>query len=281
VTKRDRLIVLSLAGVAILGAFWFLALAPKRQQATKLGAEIADARASLDKAKADIEHSKQAKAGYRDNYATVARLGKAVPTDDDVTSLLYQLDSAARRASVDFRTIDVVPAAASASAPAPAPTPSTGSGSNGSSSGTSGASGSSATPAAAPTQAAVAALPPGVSVGAAGFPTLPLNLDFEGDFFHMADFFREIDDFVVAGPSRLLVAGRLLTIDGFSLAASPKGFPRVEATMHATAFLVPSSEGATGGATPSGPTSGQPSGGTPAGGSASPAVTATATGVAR
>ena len=35
----------------------------------------------------------------------VARLGKAVPADDDVRSLLVQLDSAAKRAKVDFRSI--------------------------------------------------------------------------------------------------------------------------------------------------------------------------------
>ena len=43
----------------------------------------------------------------RRNYATVARLGKAVPADDDVRSLLVQLDAAAERSGVDFGTINV------------------------------------------------------------------------------------------------------------------------------------------------------------------------------
>ena len=53
---------------------------------------------------------------YKANYATVVRLGKAVPTDDDTRSLLVQLDAAAKRAGVDF---DTSTSTAAAAAPPP------------------------------------------------------------------------------------------------------------------------------------------------------------------
>ena len=48
---------------------------------------------------------------YKANYATVVRLGKAVPTDDDTRSLVVQLDAAAKRSGVDFDTINAQRAA--------------------------------------------------------------------------------------------------------------------------------------------------------------------------
>ena len=128
--SRDRLI-LSVLGVAgLMAAIWFLAIAPKREQATKLNTDIAAAETRRDAAVANATQAEQAKASYRRDYATIARLGKAVPARADVPSLVYQLESSAKRAKVDFRSVtlsDVAPAApGSASAAGPAgilPTP--------------------------------------------------------------------------------------------------------------------------------------------------------------
>ena len=49
----------------------------------------------------------------------VARLGKAVPADDDVRSLMVQINSAADRSGVDFRTISIGGAGAPTAGPAP------------------------------------------------------------------------------------------------------------------------------------------------------------------
>ena len=61
-----------------------------------------------------------ARDAYKTNYATVVRLGKAVPTDDDTRSLLVQLDAAAKRSGVDFDTINVNGGGGAASGTAPA-----------------------------------------------------------------------------------------------------------------------------------------------------------------
>jgi hypothetical protein len=95
----------------------------------------------------------------------------------------------------------------------------------------------------------------------------------------MEDFFSGIQRFATVGSGdKLSVRGRLLTVDAFALSASRVGFPKVKATVNATAYLVPDSEGATAGATPQGPATAA----TPAAsssGTATPAAPAVATSI--
>jgi hypothetical protein len=232
-TTRDRALILVVIAVAALAGFWFLLLAPKREEARTLEGKVATERQSLSDARTGIAAGLAARRGYARNYATVARLGQAVPADDSLPSLIYQLDAAARTSKVDFRAARLKPGASSSTAPAPTP----------------------ATPSSSPAQAATATLPPGASVGPAGFPTMPFDLTFDGSFFHMADFFGRLEGFVGTRGHTTWVEGRLLTVDGFALTASRDGFPRVRASVTATAYLVSPTEGATGGASPAGPTS--------------------------
>src|SRR3954452_15210140 len=109
------------ATAAALAAFWFLALAPQREQAAKLQTDISAKQGEVATAKAALAGYEQSRAGYKSNYATLVRLGKAVPEDDEVRSLIVQLDDPARGTGVDFSTIQVgggSTAAAGTSAPA-------------------------------------------------------------------------------------------------------------------------------------------------------------------
>ncbi|HEV8152870.1 MAG TPA: hypothetical protein VGP78_08060 [Solirubrobacteraceae bacterium] len=241
-TGRDRIVLLAVVAVAALGGFWFAVLAPKRDQVKKVEAELATQQGRLDKARAAEAAARSARAHYDSDYATVARLGKAVPTDDDVPSLVYQLESAAVGSKVDFRSLKLTPGAPSA-------TP-TGAGAAGGAA--AGASGS-----ASATQAAAATLPPGSGVGSAGFPTMPFSFVFDGSFFSMQRFLRNVDRFVQLQDGQLTVSGRLLSVDGISLTAGREGFPSVKATLTATAYLLPADEGATAGATAAGPAGSQ------------------------
>jgi hypothetical protein len=295
VTARDRTVVMVIGAVALLAAFWFLALSPKRKDATALSAKIVQAQQRLDTAKQQAAAATAARERYDVDYATVAKLGKAVPADDDVASLVYQLAHVSTGTHIDFRSMKLstsgstTPAAAPAAAQAAALSSAQGqgSGSGSSSSTTSTSTTSSATPsssaATAPstgvpaTQSAAAGLPPGSTVGDAGFPTMPFEFVFDGSFFDMEHFFTGVQRFAAIGDdSNLSVRGRLLTVDAFSLTASRSGFPKVKASINATAYLVPQDEGLTGGATPQGPAA---PGGTPAP-SGSPAAPAAATSIA-
>jgi len=259
VTARDRTVLLVVVAFAALGGFWFGVLAPKREEVKKVEAELATQQGRLDKARAGESAARRARAHYDSDYATVARLGKAVPTDDDVPSLVYQLESAAVGSKVDFRSLKLTPGAPSATATAGGA-----------------AGGAAASGAAGATQADAATLPPGSSVGSAGFPTMPFSFVFDGSFFSMQRFLRNVDRFVRLQDGQLLVSGRLLSVDGISLSAGREGFPSVKATLTATAYLLPSDEGATGGATAAGPAGGsQPA--APASGSADTATASTST----
>src|SRR4051794_27030405 len=127
VTQNKTLIaiVAVVATAAALAAFWFLALAPQREQAVKLKTDISAKQSEIATNKAALAGYEQSRASYKSNYATLVRLGKAVPEDDEVRSLMVQLDDAARGTGVDFSTIQVGGSGGSAAA-AGTTTPATG-----------------------------------------------------------------------------------------------------------------------------------------------------------
>ncbi len=258
-TGRDRLVVIVIAAALVLGGFWFFALAPKRKQAADLSAQVTTQEQRLAKARGQVAAAEQAEARYDADYAAVAALGQAVPADDDVPSLIVQVDRAAEVEGVSFRSLalDASGSAQQPSAPAPAPAApaapaqATEKGGSGDSSSSSAAAPAAPAPA---TQAAAATLPPGASVGAAGFPTMPFTFDFTGSFFRLEDFFNRVNTFTtLRRGGDLLVRGRLLSVDSFDLKAAPSGFPRIAANVHATAYVLPPGEGLTAGATAEGP----------------------------
>lgn len=266
-TKRDRMMVMFLAVVVGFGGFYMLVLKPKREEASKLSGQLQSAQDRVSKARANLAMGLQARATYAANYATVARLGKAVPTGDDVPSLVFQLDSTARETGVDFRSVKL-----SSGSAAPAPATQTAaaaatSNSDQAAGAKSGAKPGAATPAAAtgtsaapaaPTQAATASLPPGAVVGPAGLSTMPFSFSFEGSFFRLSDFLTRIERYIKPRGSAVDVNGRLLLVDGIALNAAAAGFPRMKASIAATAYLLPASQGLFGGASPTGPSAATP-----------------------
>jgi Tfp pilus assembly protein PilO len=239
-TVRDRLVIVAVLLLAALGGFWFLGLAPKRKEASTLQAQIATESQKLASAQQQAAEARKAKAAYNGDYAAVASLGKAVPKSDALPSLVYQLQSVAHSARVDFTSLKV--AGGGGQGPAPTATASAGGTVTPPASttgGTSSAPAAAATPAtpAAATQAATATLPPGASVGSAGFPTMPFSFVFSGTFFDMERFLGDVQSFVRVDGERVDVRGRLLSVDGFSLVAGAGGFPNVKANITATAYL--------------------------------------------
>ena len=121
------------------------------------------------------------------------------------------------------------------------------------------------------TPGAASAAPPGLE-------TVPLELEFTGNFFNLADFFHRVKRFVRVANANVVVGGRLVTIESVRWSSDPEIFPKVRAEMKATIYLSPKAQGATAGATPSGPsTTPPPSTTTPAASPSDPAATPTAT----
>jgi len=226
VTSRDRNVIGIVLAVVAVVAVWLLVIQPKRDQASKLGNQIASAQSQLDQARQQVSAGLAAKSAFANNYAAIARLGEAVPADDNVPSLIYQLQNAASSTGVDFHSLQLD--AASGSTPAPASSASAG-------------------------QSATATLPPGATVGPAGFPIEPFTFTFNGNFFHLSSFFSKLERFVVMTNKGSSVSGRLMSLNAISLAPATGGFPEITATISATTYLVPASEGVLNGASSAGP----------------------------
>jgi hypothetical protein len=233
---RDRTILIVIGFAAAIAAGWMLVIAPKRDEAARLSSQISSQQSQLATVRAQLANASAARAQFSKEYSSLVRLGEAVPTDDNTPSLIFQLQAAAKATGVNFQSL-TFNAGSSGAPAAPAATP----------------AGSKPTPAAPATQTFAATLPPGATIGPAGFPVEPFTFTFTGNFFHLANFFGRLQRFVVATNKSLAVSGRLMTLNGISLGPGPSGFPAIQATIGATTFLLPASEGLTAGATPAGP----------------------------
>lgn len=242
---RNKLLIPAIVAVAAIAAFWFLVLTPKREQITKLDADIAAQESAASQSEQLVLAYTKAKDNYRENYTMVARLGKAVPGDDDVRSLLVQIGDAAERSKVTFRNLNV-----------------TGGG----------------TPAAgtATTANGLAPAPGTVSIGSAGFSAMPFTFSFSGSFFRLSDFLHRLERFVTVENDKIDVTGRLLLLGSIAVTPDTGDLGTLQAQIGAATYLVPATEGV-----PGAPTPAPAAGGTPeptAGGTVPPTTTATITG---
>ena len=237
-TARDRIIIVAVLAIAAVAGSWMLIVQPKRKQAASLASQVVAAQSQLDTVRSQLNQSQAAKTQFAHEYTEMVRLGEAVPPDDNVPSLVYQVQSAAAGAHVDFRALQI--GASGGAAPAStAPAPGT--------PGTAGRSGSGSA------SASAASLPPGVTVGPAGFPAEQFSFTFQGSFFHLSNFFDRLQRFVTATKQRIAISGRLMTVNAINLAAAPSGFPQITASVSATAYMLPASQGLVAGASPTAP----------------------------
>lgn len=239
---RDRIVLVTLAAAAVLVAVWLMVVSPERKKASQLAGEVSTAQAQLQSAESQLASASAAQAKYETAYASLVSLGKAVPADQEVPALIYELSQATNEKNVEFESIT-----------------SGGSGSSGGS-GASGKSSSSSSSAASTSSAA-----------SAGFTQMPFTFVFNGTFTNLYDLFNELDGYAqrtTAG--QVQVSGRLLTVQSVQLApgtsssssSSGSGKPKEEltGTIAATAYVLPAGQTVTGGATPAGPASDEAAG---------------------
>jgi hypothetical protein len=239
-TTRDRLMIVAISALVVLAAVWMLLVSPERKKANKLNAEVSSAETQLATAESQASEAEAARSRYSAAYASVVNLGKAVPPSEEVPSLIYQLAQASNDKHLQFSSISTTSSGSSASAPAPAP-----------------AAATSATSTTAP----------------ASFTQMPFTFVFEGGFDDLYHLFRQLNGATVRTASgNLRVSGRLLTLQGLKLepAAGDESTNshQLTGTITATAYVLPASQGLTGGATAGSPTPAT-SGTTPAATSAS------------
>jgi hypothetical protein len=309
-TERDRKLLVAVVGIVILAGFWLLVLGPKREALKTAEADRAAAQEDLNAAKAAAEGGAEEKKNFHVSYAKLVRLGKAIPAEIGESSLVGQLHDVARDSNVEMMSLAVSQGGSAKDLPGGESgqsqekttcddSPSSGTGATGSSGSTGAApssgvgqtiekaregadagsadanragasdadSGSSCSD--APTAADLAAV-------AAGLKVDTFELTFNGSFYDLHTFFKDMYDLVERrNNSNLRIRGRLLTISKIDLTVD--GFPLLEAKVTMTGYRLPPNVSPTAGASPSGPA---PSSGAPAGDPASSgAPPAAATGV--
>lgn len=227
-TRRDRLVLIGFAAAAVLGAVWFLLVAPERKQAASLQTQVVAAASQLQSAEQNAQNAQSAQARYSAAYASIVSLGKAVPANEQVPALMYQLAEASNQKNVDFSSM--VAGGGTAASPSK------------------GAASPSAANAAATT---------------AGFTQMPFTFIFTGTFSNLHDMFSQLNNSTVRTASGgLRVSGRLLTVQEVKLApeageqkpGSAKS-AKLTGTITATAYVLPAGQGLTAGATAASPSS--------------------------
>src|SRR5262249_4207794 len=147
--------------------------------------EVASAQATLSSAEGQLANARSAQTQYATAYSSIVGLGKAVPADQEVPSLIFQLERASNSKKVEFASIV------------------TGAGTGASASGT---AASASTSTSGPAGAAAAA-------ASAGFTQMPFTFVFNGSFFDLEHLFHSLNKFTVRTTSGgLQVSGRLLTV---------------------------------------------------------------------
>jgi hypothetical protein len=244
VTPRDRIALMVVLVAGLIVGSWMEIIQPKRQQAASLNTQIAAVQTQLDAVRTQVAQGELALRAFDGAYKQLAALGEAVPADDNVPSLLVQLQEAAKSAHVDFMNLAVQGGSSSSAAPVTPPSAAK------AAAAPAGAAAPAATAAAAP---APVQLPPGVTVGPAGLPQEQFNFTFRGNFFHLSDFFNRLQQFVTAAQNRISISGRLMTVNAITLVPDAEGWPKIDAAVSATTYLMPPEPNPLGGATPASP----------------------------
>lgn len=193
-------------GVALLGALWFLAIAPKRAEQATVKSSIAAQQLRLDAAKAQVATYAASRKQFAGLLSELRSLDRAVPARGDISAMLRELQ---RRAKVRGSELRLV-ALKNPEAPPPGSATTT----------------------------------PGAVTGPGGLSALPFTFEYTGKYFDLLDILKTVRRSVRVTSGDLDVDGRLLTIDGLAFNRVLGDAKLTKAVLNATAYIAP--EGAAG-----------------------------------
>jgi hypothetical protein len=223
-------------------AYWMLLISPKRDEVKALDGKIASAQTLVGQTEATAAGYEKARVAYKANYTKLVRLGKAVPNDDDVRTLLVELQDAAGASGVTFRSLNVGVGGATPSAP-----------------GTTGAS-----------TATAEVIPGAAPVSGTDLSALDFDLNFDGTFFNTSQLLTRLERFVSTQNKQMSVTGRLLRLESIDIEPGGTTWKSLTAKVKARAYLMPPIQ-PVGGTPPAGAASSA----TPAGSTATPTTPTT------
>lgn len=183
---RDRVALGVIVALAVVGAFYMLALKPEQHRASTLGASISSERQALAKAESTYAVGRAAQAALTTHAADWDALGRAVPETSNVPALLRLLERDAKAVHVTMQSIQL---SAGSSSTSSTTTPSTTGGTT------------SNTP--------------------IGPTAIPVQLTFTGGYAALNNLVRRLDALVKISNQSVQAVGPLLSISSVSLSESP------------------------------------------------------------
>jgi hypothetical protein len=234
--SRDRIALIVLAVLALMGGFYMLVLKPERQKASNLETQIATQRTTLAQAEQSYATGRAAQNALKGNAAEWASLRLAVPDQSDIPALLRTLQKTAAQVHVKMQAITLSGAsgagAAAATAPAASSTgPSSSTSSSTSSPSSSGGAASSANGTAATAPAAT---------------PVPVQLSFAGGYTALNNLVRRLQGLVAVSGEKVSATGPLLSIGSVSLSGTRNLTVQLTASLYQLS-APPSAAGSTSG----------------------------------
>jgi hypothetical protein len=211
-SARDRTIATVVAMLVVAIGGWFLLVAPKRSEASKLQTQVNAEQSNLRTAQASVQAGLVAERQYRVLHRQLASLQTAVPADSQIPTLINELQAAANKSKVGFQAVSLATS------------------SSGSSTGSTSTS--------ATTPAAASAAPSSSSSVATSFPSQTFTLQFSGRYFDVANLLGTLAGFVHADNKHFDATGRLLNMASVTETPGGKG---INATVTTIDYDVPTS----------------------------------------
>lgn len=199
--NQDRIALVVVLVLAIVGAYYMLALKPEKRQAAALATQIATERQTLAQAEQNFSAGRAAQASLKTDAAQWAALRLAVPSQSDIPGLLRTLEQTARSAGVAMKSITLAGGTASPSTSAPAPA------SGASTTGTAGAAASAAT-------------------------GVPVQLSFAGGYAALDRLVAKLNGLVTVAGAKVRATGPLLSVSSVSMSGAPKLTVQLNASIY-------------------------------------------------
>lgn len=201
-TQTRALAATVVAGVALLAALWFLAIAPKHSERGEVRQSVAAQQSRLDAANAQLVTYTTSRKQFRGLLTELRRLDVAVPARGAVSSMLRELQRRAKVRGSDLRLVALKEGAgASAATTAPAT--------------------------------------PGAVAGPGGLSALPFTFEYTGRYFDLVEILATVRRSVRSKQGDLKISGRLLTIDGLAFERVEDSAVLTKAIVNATAYIAP------------------------------------------
>jgi hypothetical protein len=206
-TPQRSLIAVIVAGAALVGALWFLAIAPKRTERVAVHGDVAAEQKLLHSAEAQLATYSASRNQFRGLLSQLRRLDRAVPSRGAVSTLLRQLQHRAEARGSELSLVALKDGAQVATG--------------------------AATTVAPPTT-------PGAVAGPGGLSALPFTFEYTGKYFDLLEILATARRAVrVKGDRVIWIKGRLLTIDGLSFKRADGQTKLTKAVVNGTAYFAP------------------------------------------